>query len=49
MTVFTPVWRLKINGVEYTDVTLSTMTIESGRSDIYRQPVAGYCSLKLIN
>jgi len=49
MTVFTPVWRLKINSVEYTDVTLASMTIESGRNNIYTQAVAGYCSLRIIN
>lgn len=49
MSVWTPEWRIKINGVEYTSVTLSNLTITSGRTDIYQQPVAGYCRLQLKN
>jgi hypothetical protein len=46
---FTPEWRIKINSVAYTNVTLATLTIVSGRTDIYSQAVAGYCRLTLIN
>lgn len=49
MTAFTPVWKLTINGVDYTDFTLANLTITSGRSDIYRQPVAGYCQVEILN
>lgn len=49
MTNWAPEWRVKINAVEYTTVTLSNLTITSGRTDIYQQPVAGYCALELIN
>ena len=49
MTAFTPVWRVRIQGVDYTDVTIANLTITSGRTDIYRQPVAGYCSVQLLN
>lgn len=49
MSVWTPDWRIKIDGVEYTSLTLSNLTISSGRTDIYRQPVAGYCRLQLKN
>jgi hypothetical protein len=49
MSVWTPEWRIKINGVEYTSLTLSNLTIQSGRTDIYRQPVAGYCRLQVKN
>lgn len=49
MSVWTPDWRIKIDGVEYTNLTLSTLTIQSGRTDIYRQPVAGYCRLEVKN
>ncbi len=44
-----PEWLVKINGTIVTDVTISNMTITSGRTDIYSQPVAGYCQVKLIN
>jgi hypothetical protein len=43
------VWRLKINSVEYTNLILSNLTVTSGRTDIYQQPVAGYINLTVIN
>jgi hypothetical protein len=49
MSIWTPDWRIKIDGVEYTNLTLSNLTISSGRTDIYRQPVAGYCRLQVKN
>lgn len=49
MSIWTPEWRIKIQGVEYTSLTLANLTITSGRTDIYQQPVAGYCRLQLIN
>lgn len=49
MSAWTPDWKVTINSVEYTDVTLSNLTITSGRTDIYRQPVAGYCQVEIIN
>ena len=49
MTVFNPVWRVTIQGVEYTTYTLSNLTISSGRNNIYQQAQAGYCNLELLN
>lgn len=49
MTQWTPEWQLNINGVDYTNLTLSTLTIVSGRTDIYSQPRAGYASVEIIN
>jgi hypothetical protein len=49
MTQWTPEWQLQINGVDYTNITLSTLTIVSGRTDIYSQPRAGYASIEIIN
>jgi len=48
MTAFSPVYRVKVNGSTVTSATLSGLTISSGRNDIYSQPLAGYCSLTLI-
>lgn len=48
MTFWNPEYRVKINGYTVTDATLSGLTITSGRTDIYSQPVAGYCNLTLI-
>lgn len=49
MTVFNPEWKVTIGSNIYTDVTLSGITMTSGRTDIYSQPVAGYCSLVIVN
>ena len=49
MTLWTPVWSVLIDGVEYKNITLATLTIESGRRDIYQQAVAGYCNLSILN
>jgi len=49
MTQWTPEWSLTINGTDYTNVTLSNLTIASGRTDIYSQPKAGYCSVDILN
>jgi hypothetical protein len=49
MTQWTPEWSLTINGVDYTNVTLSNLTIATGRTDIYSQPKAGYCSVDILN
>jgi hypothetical protein len=49
MTVFNPVWRVKIQGVEYTTYTLANLSITSGRTNIYQQAQAGYCNLELLN
>jgi hypothetical protein len=49
MTLWTPDWRIKVNGTELTSVTLSNLTITSGRQDINSPTPAGYCSLEVIN
>ena len=49
MTIYTPTYKVLINSVEITDVTVADLTIQSGRTDIYQQPVAGYCQLQLLN
>jgi len=48
MTAWNPVYRVKVNGSTVTSATLSGLTITSGRTDIYSQPIAGYCNLTLI-
>jgi hypothetical protein len=49
MTQWTPEWQLTIDDTDYTDFTLSNLTITSGRTDIYSQPFAGYCNVQIIN
>ena len=50
MSVWTPEWQIQINGGnDYTNLTLTNLSITSGRTDIYSQPRAGYCSLEILN
>ena len=49
MSIWTPVWSVTIDGTEYKNVTLSNLSIGSGRTDIYSQAIAGYCNLTMIN
>jgi hypothetical protein len=48
MTVFTPEWKLSIDGVDYTNVAISDISHESGRADIYQQPNPGYIQIDLV-
>jgi hypothetical protein len=48
MTQWAPVWRVEIAGVNVTDSVLANLTITSGRTNIYDQAQAGYCSVNLI-
>jgi hypothetical protein len=48
MTLFNPSWKLTINGVNYTNVAISDISHESGRTDIYQQPNPGYIEINLI-
>ncbi len=49
MTIFNPVWRVKIGGIQYTNYVLANLVSTSGRTNIYEQANAGYVSLELIN
>ena len=50
MTQWNPEWQVTINGGgDYTNLTLSNLSITSGRQDIYSQPYAGYCNVEIIN
>jgi hypothetical protein len=49
MTVFNPIWQVTIDGVNYTEFVLANLSIQSGRTNIYEQAQAGYCSLTLYN
>jgi len=49
MTAWTPTYKIQVDGLEVTDVTVANLNITSGRTDINQQPVAGYCQLQLLN
>ena len=48
MTQWAPVWRVKVAGTDVTDSVLASLNITSGRTNIYEQAQAGYCSITLI-
>lgn len=49
MTIWTPEWRIKIDGTNVTSLSLVGMSITSGRQNINVQAQAGYAVLELIN
>jgi len=49
MSIFNPVWRVTIGGIQYESAILANLTIASGRTNIYEQAQAGYTNIELIN
>lgn len=49
MTAWNPEWRITVNGVILTNITLADLQIRSGRTNIYEQPTASYANINLIN
>jgi hypothetical protein len=49
MTQWSPVWKVEIDGIEYTNAILANLTIQSGRTNIYEQAQAGYTNIQLID
>jgi len=49
MTQWSPIWKVTIDGVEYTDAILANLAIRSGRTNIYEQAQAGYVNIQLID
>ena len=49
MSIFNPVWRVTIGGVQYQNLTVANLTITSGRTNIYQQPNAGYTNVEILN
>ena len=50
MTAWIPDWAVEVNGLgDITNLVIADLTITSGRSDIYSQPIAGYCRFTILN
>ena len=49
MTQWNPIWKVEIDGVEYTDAILANLIIRSGRTNIYEQAQAGYVNIQLLD
>jgi hypothetical protein len=48
MSDFTPDWKLTVSGVDYTNIAISDVQHQAGRSDIYQQPLPSYCQITLV-
>lgn len=48
MSVWTPDWKLTVGGVDYTDIAISDIQHQAGRTDIYLQPNPSYIQITLI-
>jgi hypothetical protein len=50
MTAWNPDWAVEVNGLgDITNLVIANLTMTSGRSDIYSQPIAGYCRFTILN
>jgi len=49
MTQWNPIWKVEIDGTEYTSAVLANLIIQSGRTNIYEQAQAGYTNIQLID
>jgi hypothetical protein len=49
MTLWSPIWKVEIDGIEYTSAVLANLTVQSGRRNIYEQAQAGYTNIQLID
>ena len=48
MTVWSPVWKLTVDGVDYTNISISDIQHQAGRDDIYLQPAPSYIQITLV-
>jgi hypothetical protein len=48
MTVFTPEWKLTVAGTNYTNIAISDIQHQAGRTDIYSQPSPSYMQVTLV-
>ena len=48
MTAWSPDWKLTVAGVDYTDIAISDIQHQAGRSDIYQQPNPSYIQVSFL-
>jgi hypothetical protein len=48
MTAWSPDWKLTVEGVDYTDIAISDIQHQSGRTDIYQQPDPSYLQITFV-
>ena len=48
MSQFTPDWKLTVEGVDYTNITIANLSHGAGRRNIYQQPYPSYISCTIV-
>jgi hypothetical protein len=48
MSDFTPNWKLTVEGVDYTNITIANLSHSAGRRNIYSQPYPSYASFTIV-
>jgi len=48
MTAWSPDWNLTVAGVDYTDIAISDIQHQAGRTDIYQQPNPSYLQITFV-
>lgn len=48
MTAWSPDWKLTVEGVDYTDIAISDIQHQAGRTDIYQQPDPSYLQITFV-
>jgi hypothetical protein len=48
MTAWSPDWKLTVASVDYTDIAISDIAHQAGRSDIYQQPNPSYIQISFV-
>lgn len=48
MTVWSPDWKLTVAGIDYTDIAISDIQHQAGRTDIYQQPNPSYIQINFV-
>jgi len=48
MTAWSPDWKLTVEGVDYTDIAISDIQHQAGRTDIYQQPNPSYLQITFV-
>ena len=48
MTAWSPDWKLTVAGVDYTNIAISDIQHEAGRTDIYQQPNPSYLQITFV-
>ena len=48
MTAWSPIWKLTVAGTEYTNIAISDIQHQAGRTDIYQQPNPSYIQVSFV-